>query len=385
MLKLKAQYAIDPFAEKYGGHSYCWPSSEQKRLEFYAIKRERPNEAQSIYLCAPGQREGSLFLESDFAYFRQPKNSRLENGIFDSITQEFVEKGHLLVISWDTAVEEDSSAAYTVGTVGLLKGCTSYHCDEDSLIYGECDFHYDVLILDVFRERIGFADLVKSVRQMHGKWHPHLHIIEKKQSGNQLLQSLEKIGINTLGVNAHISKRARATQSIGASTATGWFRQHRVYFPSEEPDPGTSMPRPISWLNDLKRELKDFTGDESGTTDQVDSMIHLLHYVMAESTNATLMESDWSVETVDQHMGINIDFDPINDLPNDNLLRQIAVWNNDAVEPFNPFGDTCSQCKFYNANRKEERFSSTHCHKHARLVTAFDSCDDFAEKGKHGH
>lgn len=385
VLKLKLFYGEDPQAEKYGGNAYAWPQSDHKRNEFYDVKRNRPNEAQSVYQCNPGQREGSLYLEKDFAYYRQPLGGRLENGLHDPAVKAFCEQGHQIVIAWDTAVQVGDSSAYTVGVVGLLKPCTAWHRDEDTMLWGACDFHFDLLILDVFREKIDFGDLLGAFRQMNMKWSPHLNVVEQKQSGWQLLQTMEKIGINLKPVNAQVSKRARAVMSIGGANSQGWFRQHRVYFPSEEPDPRSEDRRPISWMAPFKTELKDFTGDESATTDQVDALIHLLHYVMEQSSTAALMESNWSVETVDQHMGINVDFDPLNDLPSDNLLRQIAVWNNDAVEPFNPFGDTCSQCKFYNANRKEERFSSTHCHKHARLVTAFDSCDDFAEKGKHGH
>lgn len=385
MTKLQYIYGRDSLSEQYGGNAYAWPESDEKREEFYGIKLHRPDEAQSIYMCNPGQREGSLYLEKDFAYYRQPKNGRLENGLSDSEIRKFVDHGHQTIIAWDTASQDSHTAAWTVGIVGLLKPCTSYHRGEDPAIYGECDFHFDLMILDIFRQKIDFGDLIHAVRTMHTKWHPLLHVIEQKQSGIQLLQTMETVGIATLGVNAQISKYKRAVQSIGASNSQGWFRMHRVLFPSEEPDMGSDERRPISWLNAFKTELKDFTGDEAGTTDQVDALIHLLHYTINESNNAGMLPTDWTIEMVDEQMGIHTDYDPDTG-PSTPL--QFLSWANDSLdmsEIDSPFLDVCAKCKFYNANVKDQEFLGTHCHKHKRQFIALETCDDFMRhRGKNG-
>lgn len=377
MQRLKIFYGTDPQAEKYGGNGYAWPESEQKRKEFYDVKRNRPHEAQSVYMCNPGQREGSIFMESDFAFYRQPFGGFLEQGIADPAVREFISRGHEVVVAWDTAQEALTTSAYTVGVVGLLVPCSSYHCGEDIAIYGPCDPHFDVYIVDIFRDKIDFGDLVKAFRTIHVKWSPSLHVVERRASGHHIIQSLEKI-MTIEGVDAQESKRKRALMGVGASSAQGWFRQHRVYFPSEEPDRGGEQRRPISWLHTFKTELKDFVGDESATSDQADALIHLLHYAIRQSSNMSMMPTGWSPETVDQEMGLDLPFDPKTG-PSSPL--QLLQWADSSFDdPMVPFADTCGNCAYYNMNARRPQFSSATCIKHQRQFVALDSCDDFTRK-----
>ena len=89
MLHLRHRYGSDP-----EGRGFFWPASEQKRAEAMGVKRNRPVDFQSIYQCAPGAREGTIFLESDFAYFNAPEG--IDAGVAEPGVRAFVNRGHQL-------------------------------------------------------------------------------------------------------------------------------------------------------------------------------------------------------------------------------------------------------------------------------------------------
>lgn len=286
MIQLKVHYGVDP-----RGQGFFWPLSDQKRGEYFAIKRLRPHEAQSVYQCKPGEREGSIFLESDFAYYDLPAGLNFEDlpaGVAHPAVKAFVARGYCVGIGWDTAFEATSTADYTVGIPGLLVPCNQYHRGEDPAVFGECEPHYDVLLLDMVRDRLDWGGLVGTFRRTNRLWQPQWNVVEKRGSGISLVQSMTSVGINVEGVEAVESKRQRAIQGVGAGSVQGWFRQHRVLFP-----------RKASWLRRLRTELKDFSGVRDATDDIVDAVVHLVVNAIKLSSAGGLLPSDWTPERVD--------------------------------------------------------------------------------------
>lgn len=350
--KIKIPYGVDPDPIGGGFYAPTWPA---KRKELLSVKRNHPASYESVYQCRPGRRTGAIFVEDDFQYFTGPK--RLSEGISDPETAEFVSKFHSLVIGWDTAMEARSDSDHTVGVVGGFLPCAKYHRGEDPLIYGECEPHLDVYLLDLVRKKLQFGDLVAEFRAMHRKWVPLRHVVEKKGSGIQLYQSLPQIGIEVEGVAANESKRTRAIAGTEAGSTQGWFRQWRVY-----------VPHGAAWVPEWKRELKDFTGEDDSEDDQVDGTVHLVNYAIQIGTSMAMISSDWAPDTVDQIL------DDQANLPEPSLSylpprAELLTWIQLAPEMSgDPMTEICGGCLHYQFG---------FCDFWRRQVVALDTCEHF--------
>jgi len=329
---IKLYYGEDP-----AGQGFAWPDSEAKRTEYFQVKRAQPYIAESVYQCRPGAREGSIFLESDFAYYEPPDG--LEMGPISPAVRAFINRGHIVAMGWDTAFEATNAADWSVGITGLLVRCSKYHRGENEALLGPCEPHFDVMIMDVLREKLDWAGLVPAFRRQHMIWAPAIHIIEKRGSGITLFQVMQNAGINVLVENVAENKRARALQGVGAGSVQGWFRQHRVLLPLGAP-----------WVDNFKKELKDFSGAKDAIDDQVDAAVHLIVYAIRQSFEAAMMPSDWDIDRVDQMMGVTA----FNErLASGFRMGSAQQWDGvfllgaisqlpSAIE--NPFAETCGTC-----------------------------------------
>ncbi|MHB1953558.1 MAG: hypothetical protein ACYCOU_07375, partial [Sulfobacillus sp.] len=163
MRHLISRYGVDP--KKQG---FFWPQSEQKRREYLAAKRAMPGETETIYQCNPGARTGSVFLASDFSYYEPP--DRLADGIH--AVEHWLPPGATIFQAWDTAYSATNSADFSVCITGAYVPCERYHRGEDATLLGACEPHMDVLILHVYREHLGFPDLVPQARIQKNLWLP---------------------------------------------------------------------------------------------------------------------------------------------------------------------------------------------------------------------
>lgn len=347
MIQLKVKYGEDP-------HGFYWPNSEQKRSEVLSVKRNSPADFESVYQCRPGQREGSVFLESDFAYYEPPMD--LFIGVGSPHVRAFVSKGHSINQGWDTAFTATKASAYTAGITGLLVPCSQYHRGEDPAIFGPCEFHFDVLILDCLRQKLDWGDLVANFKMQHNKWQPETMIVEKKASGIDLFNAMSSTGMSIRGVEAKLGKLGRAILSVGAGSAQGWFRQHRVLFP-----------RNAAWFDTLKAELKDFTGDDTSTTDQVDAIVHLIRHAIMQGSGGALLPSGWSPER-----GTPRDPDGMSQMlaPNDTRMEFLTFLGGLNSMSGDPFSGTCGRCGNY---------ARGYCSLHKAVKPALDSCEYHVE------
>jgi predicted phage terminase large subunit-like protein len=361
MRQVEFRYGIDPT-----GNGFYWAASEQKRSEWNTIKRNDPMTAESTYQCRPGAREGTVFLESDFDYYQPPEG--LSEGVPNTAIAAFCNTGALVAQAWDTGMSAKSNADYTVCITALLVPCDHYHCGEDATLLGECEAHYDVFVLDIYRARLDIGDLVKAGREQFQKWAPSIVVIEKKAHGAALMQALENSGIPMEAVTPTDSKRKRAVTAIGgaAGSTQGWFRQHRVRLPlGEESD---------DWVQKFKTEMKDFTGQEGAKDDQVDAAVHLVNYAIREGGSGVTFSTGWQTpEQVDQQMRAPVEND---------------IWSmlNDPDASDDPFYGLCGRCVHYTGKQARDQHKASNrpgaerrnfCLWHQRVMASLATCDDY--------
>lgn len=334
------------------------PGNEPKRKDYYSVKRLSPSKAEAVYQCNPGARQGIVFVDSDFdRRFRPPQN--IAAGVHDPEVKRLIASGAMVIQSWDTAFSANSTSDFTVCTTALLIECDQYHNGEEVSVLGSCDGHYDVLLLDVYREQVAFGDLTRKVREMHQKWHPSVIVVEKKAYGVTIVETLTNAGLPIVAVspNSLESKRARAVEGVGAGSVQGWCRQGRCIFPDVLPD-GTEL----SWFAPFKREMKDFTGEPGNKDDQVDSYVHLVRWAIQNGGSfAKIGDGGWdSPNGVDQMMGAN----------RGNTLAAALGIDMDAPEM-----RTCASCRYYQYNKCANNM-------HPMPTLSISTCDDHAYQGE---
>jgi len=148
-------------------------------------------------------------------------------------TQAFVQ-------SWDTAYDIEDHHDYSVCTTWALCGKRYY-------------------LLDVYRERLEFADLEKAIYAQRKKWKANLVIVEKAGSGISLAQNIRRGNKNHwLKVLSPVgSKQDRASQQ------TPKFERGEIFVPTEAP-----------WLKVFEDEYVSFPHGKHD--DQIDSVTQFL-------------------------------------------------------------------------------------------------------------
>jgi phage terminase large subunit-like protein len=356
-IKMKALYGYDTSGMK---HAFYWAASRQKRNEVLQVKRGDPAAFEAVYQGRPGQREGSIFLEADFNYYEPPMF--LEQGVINPIVREFCVKGYGVFQAWDTSFDETKESAYSVCVTGLYVPCNKFHRNEDPLIWGVCESHFDVLILEVFREKLDWGGLTMAFRTQRNKWNPDLVIIEKRASGISLFQAMQSAGVPILGVGTDVSKKARATEGVGAGSAQGWFRLHRVLFPLGKP----------SWLDAYTAELKDFSGADDAPSDQVDATVHLLRHAIMAGVNAALLPSEWSPDRGDPYDQAQLAEYGTQMLATDERTVLLTFFGEAESLSTDIFAGLCGRCAYHDANR--------FCSVHKAQKIALDTCGAFTNR-----
>lgn len=365
MRHLRVRYGVDPGRLGPTGQpeSFYWPGSEQKRAEIKTVRLASPADFEAVYQGRPGARQGVVFLSTDMCPYRPPAG--LGAGASDPEVAAWLAAGHMVVQAWDTASTTHVTSAYTTGVTALLVGCERYHRGEDPAVYGACPRHFDVFVLEVFRERLGWPGLIRAVPQQYLKWRPQSVLIEDRSSGISLIQSLAASDIPIQAVSTVRGKRDRAVMGIptidgAVGSVQGWYRMHRVRHPEGAP-----------WLGAFEAELKDFSGLEDSHTDQVDSLVHLVTNAIRLGAAAAVLPTGWEPEG-----GV-----PTTPEEDRRLLSQAATGRPDARldawhilgmlgdDSVDAFDGTCGRCA-HNA--------AGYCRVQRRRVIALDGCHLFA-------
>lgn len=347
---LKLYYGTD-------AQGFYWPGSAQKRKEILNVKRNDPSTFESVYQGRPGRRIGRIFVADDFAYYEPPEG--LNRGISDPKIRQFCQKGNIFQ-AWDTAFSTSTQAAYTVCVTGLFISCSDYHRGENSEILGICDNHYDVLILEVLRKKLDYGSLVNEVKAQNVKWRPDAVLIENRASGISLIQTLPSSNVPIEAINVGTSgKGERAINRVdekAAGSVQGWYRNHRVLHP-----------KTADWLDTFEAEMKDFSGENDSSSDQVDGAVHLITHGIRLSTQTTLLPTDFDVRRLEADVRSEtlVTVDPLHTDPREIFLQYLGGLEDNVLDPFD---GTCSRC---------ERYDNGHCNLLGREVIAMDNCGMF--------
>lgn len=145
---------------------------------------------------------------------------------------------------WDTAQQVGISNDYSV--------CTTWYETDNGFF-----------LVDVWRNKLEFPQLIQSVESLYNKFKPNIVMIEDKSSGSSLIQQLrQKTRIPVIAFNPKMRDKI-----VRASAITPIIESGSVY-----------VPRIASWLEDYFLELEGFPN--LAHDDLVDSTSMALEYLI---------------------------------------------------------------------------------------------------------
>lgn len=125
--------------------------------------------------------------------------------------------------------------------------------------------------VDLWRDQVGFPDLKMEARRMGTKHRPQAFLVEKKASGQSLIQELEReTNLPIVRVEVDTDKIARA------SAAAPTWEAGRIWLPELEDEP---------WVGPFLEELYAFPKGKND--DQVDILSQLIKYAIIGDGNDT--------------------------------------------------------------------------------------------------
>ena len=201
--------------ERIGEEEISRLRSDMGERDFEAQYNQRP--------LPPG---GALFKATWLKRYDKPPQSHQVEGIFQS---------------WDTAYSTGEHNDYSVCSTWALSGKQCF-------------------LLDIFREKLEFAELEKAVRHLREEWKANLVIVEKAGSGISLYQNIRQANHRNIWLQAMPpigSKQDRASQQ------TPKFERGEILLPHDAP-----------WLRCFEDELLGFPHVKHD--DQVDSVVQFL-------------------------------------------------------------------------------------------------------------
>lgn len=231
-----------------------WP--EQWPLDYLlGQKALLPNSQwNALYMQSPIQEDGNILKIKDF------------NKWDDSEPP----KCRAIIMTFDTAFSEKSSADYSVMCVAGIFNI------REELSDGKM---YDVphlIVLGVKRGRWAFPKLREMAMELYAKHSPDYVIIEKKASGQSLIQEFRRADIPVIEYNPDRDKISRA------HTVTGILSQHRIWVPQR------------SWTDEFLNEIAAFPNGEHD--DQVDAFVMALIYMRDAYHIQLTTDYDWAYE-----------------------------------------------------------------------------------------
>lgn len=350
---------------------FYWPASSTKRKEYELVKRRQPRTAAVNY---DGDMKGGVadvFLDSDFEPYIPPAD--LSMGIGNPVTVAWV-KGSRGEIeqAWDTALGQVASESWTVALTALLMPCQEWHRGEDASVVGECDFHFDVYLLDAMVRNIDFKDLMMALRTQNALWHPRLITVEEKQSGISLLQTFRGSGVPLRGQSVAQGKLERALNPVmadgqpipgGPASVQGWGRMGRIRYPFGahwiEKGPGDDQEAGF-----LKKVLS-FKGGSRGS-DEFDALVHMVTRAILKSRKVGRMGDAAPIDDAAAAQAIMAADDPRRQIIN--AVGQ--MFDPAALDAYSPFDGLCgAPCRHYGVVANKEW-----CDLHGRVTTAFGGC-----------
>lgn len=187
-------------------------------------------EFQRMYMGKLAEREGGgVFRREWWNYYTEQPTPRL------------------LIFSADTAFKDKTSNDYSVIAVWCMGDAGNFY------------------LLDLWRGKVEFPELERTIKAMAAKWTPSRILIEDAASGQSLIQTLHRnTSLPIIPIKVDRDKYSRA------SAVTGLVEARRVYLPSSTP-----------WLHDFIEEHASFP--QGAYDDMVDTTSMALAYLKTGS------------------------------------------------------------------------------------------------------
>ena len=223
------------------GTSYFpeWKPDKLLRLDEAEIRANNGAKYwQALYMQNPTPDEGSTIKANWF------KNWELEDP----------PECELIIQTYDTAFSTRSTADYSViQTWGIFEWLTTDLAGRETL-------SPNLILLGNLRERLEYPELRRTAQDLYDSYSPDICIIEKKASGQSLIQDMRRAGLPVLDYLPDRDKVSRV------HAITPILESGRVW-----------MPRGKDWSEDLFAEAIQFPYGRHD--DQVDAMAMAIHYL----------------------------------------------------------------------------------------------------------
>lgn len=238
------------------GESY-WPEQWSKEYLLQQKASMPATQWNALYMQHPIQEDGNILRAKDFMLWEEP-------GPPENLKS--------VIMSLDTAFSEKNTADYSVIlTAGIFEVRLPHPTDDTKI-----QVVPHIILLGVQRGRWDFPTLRDMTLRTYDRQKPDVVIVEKKASGQSLIQELAKSGIPVKEYTPDRDKVARA------HSITGILAQNRVWIPRR------------SWFANFMDEVAAFPN--GAFDDQVDALtMALIH--MRDSWQITLeTDTSWGQE-----------------------------------------------------------------------------------------
>jgi len=228
------------------GSSYFpeWKSDEMLRIDEEEIKAANGSRYwNALYMQDPQPDEGGIIKKKWFQWWDEEDPPQCE----------------FILQTYDTAFSTSKTADYSVIQTWGIFG----QMGQDS--EGSEAYVSNMILLSNVKDRFEYPELRRKAQEMHDMYRPDICIIEKKASGQSLLQDLRRAGLPVLDYLPDRDKVSRVYAS------TPLMESGRVWIPSNK-----------DWAVDLYEEA--ITFPNAAHDDQVDCMTMAIQY-MRDSWN----------------------------------------------------------------------------------------------------
>jgi predicted phage terminase large subunit-like protein len=239
-----------------------WPELwDEATLDEVEATQPEPHLWPALYMQDPINAGGSIFSED----------------LFKSYVAAEPPKCSMTIVSLDTAFSVADRADYTAVTVwGIF--------EEDMPMPGGTTMTIPrVIKIHNEKGRYEFPDLVDLCHDLRTDWKPEIFLIEKKASGQSLIQELRRLGFPVEEYLPEKDKRARAL------ACQPYFKSGMIYFFENEDESDVELNK------EFTDELLRFSPGAGGKDDYVDSMTQAILFLV----DSTLIENPNNADPFD--------------------------------------------------------------------------------------